>query len=210
VQGSAAPHLLKSYHAERHEAATTNVQVTNRTARFLRPTDGVERLFRSATISLAKQYPFARALINTGRMAVANPYSQSTACSTTGGTNVQNVALQWADGGAACLNDLLRWAQSRPLLLLWGTLSAAHTARVQAITQATGTLAVQVVQQRSAVQAREAVIDTNNLLAQACNLEPGTPALHWAVVRPDSYLAARGNAINTSLLNAIEHCLGTR
>jgi 3-(3-hydroxy-phenyl)propionate hydroxylase len=210
VQGSAAPHLLKSYHAERHEAATTNVQVTNRTARFLRPADGVERLFRSATISLAKQYPFARALINTGRMAVANPYSQSTACSTTGGTNVQNVALHWADGSAACLNDLLRWAQSRPLLLLWGTLNAAHTARVQSITQATGTLAVQVVQQRSTVQAREAVIDTPGLLAQACNVELGTSTLCWAIVRPDSYLAARGNAINTSLLNAIEHCLGTR
>ena len=57
VQGHAAPALLASYHAERHEAATTNVQVTNRTARFLRPADGIERLFRSATIGLAKTAP---------------------------------------------------------------------------------------------------------------------------------------------------------
>jgi 3-(3-hydroxy-phenyl)propionate hydroxylase len=51
MQGRAAPALLDSYHEERHEAAQQNVHVTNRTARFLRPADGVERLFRSAAIA---------------------------------------------------------------------------------------------------------------------------------------------------------------
>ena len=53
AQGRAVPALLASYHHERHEAATHNVLVTNRTARFLRPADGVERIFRSAAITSA-------------------------------------------------------------------------------------------------------------------------------------------------------------
>ena len=59
-QGWAAPELLDSYHAERHEAASENVRVTSRTTRFLRPAAGAETLFRDAAIGLARQYPFAR------------------------------------------------------------------------------------------------------------------------------------------------------
>ncbi|MEO6102494.1 MAG: FAD-dependent oxidoreductase, partial [Pseudoxanthomonas sp.] len=62
LSGDAVPALLDSYEEERLEAARQNVLVTNRTARFLRPADGAERVFRSAVISLAKQYPFARQL----------------------------------------------------------------------------------------------------------------------------------------------------
>ncbi|NDE25423.1 MAG: FAD-dependent oxidoreductase, partial [Betaproteobacteria bacterium] len=60
LRGHADETLLESYNDERLEAAQENVKVTRRTARFLRPADGIERAFRNATISLAKQYPFAR------------------------------------------------------------------------------------------------------------------------------------------------------
>jgi 3-(3-hydroxy-phenyl)propionate hydroxylase len=121
VQGRAKPALLKSYHAERHEAAQTNVQVTNRTARFLRPKDGIERILRNATIELAKKHAFARSLVNTGRMAVANPYSRSpiTAPDLLQSHSVQNVGFRWADGSAGQLNQLLQWAGGLPLLLLY-------------------------------------------------------------------------------------------
>ncbi|MFN3496292.1 MAG: FAD-dependent oxidoreductase, partial [Hydrogenophaga sp.] len=100
LRGKADAALLESYGDERLEAAQQNVCVTNRTARFLRPADGAERLFRQATIGLARQYPFARSLINTGRMAVANPYSHSRACTyapgSAAGQSVQNVSFAWA------------------------------------------------------------------------------------------------------------------
>ena len=105
--------LLDSYHEERHEAAPQNVQVTNRTARFLRPADGIERMFRTAAMGLARQYPFARQLVNTGRMAVANPYTRSSVCDRTGGLSVQNVAFDWPDGTTGVVNDLLQWADGR-------------------------------------------------------------------------------------------------
>src|SRR6185436_13887261 len=92
-RGHAAPPLLDTYHDERHEAARQNVLVTNRTARFLRPANAVDKLFRDATIGLARRYPFARQLVNTGRMAIANPYANSPACSEGGGLPVQNVSF---------------------------------------------------------------------------------------------------------------------
>jgi 3-(3-hydroxy-phenyl)propionate hydroxylase len=225
VQGHAAPALLASYHPERHEAATTNVQVTNRTARFLRPADGVERVFRTAVVGLAKQHAFARALVNTGRMAVANPYGVSPLTDAAMGpsTSVQNVALQWVDGRAACLNDLLRWAGTRPLLLVFGDsaggLSAQHSAKLRALASAGNVRIVQVAPRRAQVRAREAVLDPQGLLAQACGLpaaphpapsQATVPSCQWALVRPDSYLAARGAALGASLVHAIARCAGTQ
>ncbi len=224
VQGHAAPKLLASYHPERHEAATTNVQVTNRTARFLRPADGMERLFRTAVVGLAKQHAFARALVNTGRMAVANPYGASPLTDAALGpsTSVQNVALEWVNGTSACLNDLLRWAGARPLLLVFGDsaggLGALHSAKLRALASAGNVRVVQVAALRAQVQAREAVLDPQGLLAQACGLPavPGqapsqstVPLCRWALVRPDSYLAAHGSALGARLVHAIARCAGT-
>jgi 3-(3-hydroxy-phenyl)propionate hydroxylase len=229
VQGHAAPALLASYHPERHEAATTNVQVTNRTARFLRPADGVERLFRTAVIGLAKQHAFARALVNTGRMAVANPYAASPLTDTAVqiSISVQNVALQWVDGSQACLNDLLRWAGTRPLLLVFGDttgrLQPAAMAQLRALVSTSPVRVVHVVAKRSQVQVRETVIDAPGLLARACGLPAAKPPTHhgpagtmpqasplcrWALLRPDSYLAARGTQLGSALASAAARCTG--
>jgi 3-(3-hydroxy-phenyl)propionate hydroxylase len=215
VRGHATPALLYSYHAERHEAATTNVQVTNRTARFLRPADGVERLFRTATIDLAKKHAFARALVNTGRMAVANPYSASplTDATLARSTSVQNVALQWLDSSAASLNDLLNWAGSHPLLLVFGDaagrISPSHIAQLRKLALAIGVRMLQVAQQRAQVSVREAVLDTQGLLRQACAIPTTRAACQWALLRPDSYLVAHGSALGQPLVDAIARCAGT-
>ncbi|MFM7330860.1 MAG: FAD-dependent monooxygenase [Brachymonas sp.] len=192
VQGRAQPALLASYHDERHEAAVTNVQVTNRTARFLRPQDGMERIFRQATLDLAKKHAFARSLVNTGRMAVANPYSRSplSASDLPISHSVQNVAFHWADGSRGQLNQLLQWACGWPLLLLWVDSQPmkemlAVLRKSQLSEQAR---IVCVIDHAGDPWIRETVIDSQRGLAQSCGLE--TPA--WALIRPDSYLAARG------------------
>ena len=148
VRGRAHPALLDSYDDERLEAAQQNVLVTNRTARFLRPADGVERLFRNAAIGLAKKHAFARTLMNTGRMAVANPYSRSRACTyaegSAAGQSVQNVALRWANSSVGCVNDLLNWAGGDLLLLEFGPLAGADLKRLQTLTAGAPLRAVQV------------------------------------------------------------------
>jgi 3-(3-hydroxy-phenyl)propionate hydroxylase len=191
VQGRAQRTLLTSYHAERHEAAVTNVLITNRTARFLRPKDGMERVFRNATIDLAKKHAFARGLVNTGRMAVANPYSRSpiTAPDLPQSHSVQNVAFKWTDGSAGQLNQLLQWAAGMPLLLLWidQPLQGDILRCVQQLTQNHSLRAVAVSQRKPSAW-REQIIDPQGLLAQACGSNQPTC---WALIRPDSYLAAR-------------------
>ncbi|MEJ7929170.1 FAD-dependent oxidoreductase [Ramlibacter sp. AN1015] len=202
LRGRAGPALLDSYHEERHEAATQNVLVTNRTARFLRPADGVERLFRTAAISLAKQYLFARQLVNTGRMAVANPYTRSRVCAQGGGQSVQNVSFQWADGNAGTVNDLVQWAAGDLLLLVFGDLSAAARERLRALAASAPVRAVQVVSDGRA-HCREHVRDPQGHLQGACHVFGHA----WALVRPDAYVAATGESIDAGLINAVSASL---
>ena len=203
LSGRASPTLLDSYNDERLEAAQQNLLVTNRTARFLRPADGQERTFRSAVISLARQFPFARPLVNTGRMAVANSYTHSRICARSGGLSVQNVSFRWADGSVGCVNDLLRWADGRLLLLVFGSLPEQACARLAHLTTATALRAVQVLGSDAPAQARETVRDPLGHLQGACHVFGHA----WALVRPDAYLAATGEAVDGALVAAVEQAL---
>ena len=210
LRGRASATLLESFNAERLEAAQQNVQVTNRTARFLRPADGVERCFRTAAISLAKQYPFARSLVNTGRMAVANAYTRSSICENTGGQSVQNVAFRWSNGSQGAVNDLLQWADGNLLVLVFGQLPAAGLQRLRQLAQHAPVRSVQVLGPEDRVQAREHVRDINargtGHLQGACHVFGHA----WALVRADGYLAATGEAVNGQLVAAVEKTLGLR
>ena len=204
LQGRAPAPLLDSYEQERLEAAQQNVMVTNRTARFLRPADGPERTFRSAVISLARQYPFARQLVNTGRMAVANSYTRSGVCEKTGGQSVRNVTFQWANGSTGCVNDLLLWAEGKLLLLVFGDLSGMACRRLAELGCHAPVRSVQVFGADGRPQALEHVRDQPGYLQGACHVFGHA----WALVRPDAYLAATGEAIDASLVASIEHALG--
>ncbi len=202
-QGHAAPALLDSYHTERHEAAQHNVLVTNRTARFLRPADGAERLFRTAAISLAKRHVFARQLVNTGRMSVPNIYTHSAACSPDGGYPSQNVAFCWADGSPGDLCDLLHWAGARMLVLFFGQIRAADLDALGPAHLRDAIRCVQVLAPDEKALAPEHVLDTSGHLRQLC-LSPGRS---WVMVRPDGYIAARGRHGNNSLNNSLRQAL---
>ena len=216
LQGRAPASLLESYHEERHEAALKNVHVTNRTARFLRPVDGIERLFRQAATSLAGQHPFARLLINTGRMAVANSYTRSGVCEHTGGKSVQNVAFRWANGQAGnngtkagaqgFVNDLLDWARGDPLVLVFGDMSGEAGQRLRRLATLAPVRCVQVLGPDTRPRAREHIIDPQGHLQGACHVFGHA----WALLRPDGYLAATGESVDTGLIQAVEHALGIK
>jgi 3-(3-hydroxy-phenyl)propionate hydroxylase len=205
LKGRAAPTLLDSYHEERHEAAQQNVQVANRTTRFLRPATPVEKTFRDATLGLARQHPFARQLVNTGRMAVANPYTRSSACESTGGLSVQNVAFEWPDGSRGTVNDLLRWADGRLLVLVFGTAGAQSLERLAGLARMAPVRAVQVLGPDDSPGAAEWIRDPQGHLQGACHVFGHA----WALLRPDSYVAATGESVDASLVHAVGKALGT-
>ena len=202
VRQQAPSELLNSYNHERLQAAQRNVQVTNRTARYLRAPEGIERLFRRATIGLAKRHVFARHLINTGRMAEANRYTLSSICQTEGGLMAQNVALQFTAHHAGCLGDLLLWADSGLLLLVFGACSTQELHQLRQLSQSAAVRIVQVVSHEAA-QAVEHVIDKPQRLRQAC----GDASARWALLRPDAYVAARGQALNAGLVHSVAKAL---
>ncbi|MEI6484227.1 MAG: FAD-dependent monooxygenase, partial [Betaproteobacteria bacterium] len=202
LRGQAAPVLLNSYNQERLQAAQRNVQVTNRTARYLRAPDSVERVFRTATIGLAKEQAFAKALINTGRMAEANRYDMSDVCDADGGFMVQNAAIQYNSAQSGSLCDLLQWADGRLLLLVFGELGRKDMAKLQSLSALAAVNVVQVVHKKRA-QATEHVIDPHKTLRRACHAEKA----QWALLRPDAYLAAKGKALNAQLVKALATAL---
>ena len=116
LNGQAPVALLDSYQAERHPAAVHNIKTTSRTTRFLSPQSKAERVLRDAVISLAREYPFARPLVNTGRMSVAYHYDASP-LTTSSGAAVQNIPLSLPDGKSGALLDLFEGENC--FLALW-------------------------------------------------------------------------------------------
>jgi 3-(3-hydroxy-phenyl)propionate hydroxylase len=69
LKGAAPERLLDSYDAERGPAADENILHSTRATDFMTPKTAASRAFRDAALSLAERYPFARGLINSGRLS---------------------------------------------------------------------------------------------------------------------------------------------
>ncbi len=70
LQGKAPVSLLNSYSPERVFAADENILNSTRSTDFITPKSAVSRVFRDAVLKLAKNYNFARPLVNSGRLSV--------------------------------------------------------------------------------------------------------------------------------------------
>ena len=70
VRGESDGALLESYNDERIHGADENISNSSWTSRFMSPEPGVETAFRNAALSLAVDTPFARRLVNAGRLSV--------------------------------------------------------------------------------------------------------------------------------------------
>ena len=69
--------LLDTYDAERVAAADENITHSTRATDFITPKSAMSRTFRDAVLSLARRHPFARALVNSGRLSRALRCSRS-------------------------------------------------------------------------------------------------------------------------------------
>jgi 3-(3-hydroxy-phenyl)propionate hydroxylase len=77
IQGKAPPGLLDSYDAERVPAADENILNSTRSTDFITPKSAISRLFRDAVLDLSEHVPFARPLVNSGRLSVPCVYDGS-------------------------------------------------------------------------------------------------------------------------------------
>ncbi|WP_116473598.1 FAD-dependent oxidoreductase [Zobellella maritima] len=70
LDGKAPRRLLDSYQHERSLAADENILNSTRSTDFISPKNKVSRVFRDQTLALARDYPFARAFVNSGRLSL--------------------------------------------------------------------------------------------------------------------------------------------
>jgi 3-(3-hydroxy-phenyl)propionate hydroxylase len=70
LDGKAPDDLLDTYASEREFAADENIRNSTRSTDFITPKSAVSRLFRDATLKLAKDCAFARRIVNSGRLSV--------------------------------------------------------------------------------------------------------------------------------------------
>lgn len=69
LQGDAPGALIESYDQERRHGAEENLLNSARATGFMTPKSPIEALFRAETLRMAHDQPFARTLINSGRLS---------------------------------------------------------------------------------------------------------------------------------------------
>jgi len=200
VQGRAGDALLDSYADEREYAADENIRHSTRATDFITPKSEVSRLFRDATLALARDHAFARALVNSGRLSTA--------------TTLQRSALNTRDSdawagrmvpGAAAADAPLRRADGTPAWLLRELHVDACTALwfgsgtpdidLDAATRGCAPLRLLAIAPRGSAGA---LCDADGLLAQRYDLQPGNLVL----LRPDQHVCARWRRPTTGALRA--------
>ncbi len=77
LRGDAPDALLASYDLERQRAARENILNSTRATDFITPKSAISRVFRDAALTLARDHPFARSLVNSGRLSVPCCYIDS-------------------------------------------------------------------------------------------------------------------------------------
>jgi 3-(3-hydroxy-phenyl)propionate hydroxylase len=70
MDGLAPDRLLDTYSEERVYAADENILNSTRSTDFITPKSKMSRTFRDAALELAEHHPFARRLVNSGRLSV--------------------------------------------------------------------------------------------------------------------------------------------
>ena len=77
LNGAAPDGLLDSYDSERVHGAEENILNSTRATDFITPKSAVSKLFRNAVLDLAATLPFARTMVNSGRLSVPCTYDGS-------------------------------------------------------------------------------------------------------------------------------------
>jgi 3-(3-hydroxy-phenyl)propionate hydroxylase len=175
IAGTSPPALLDSYCSERRAASTENIRQSTRSTDFITPKFEASRLFRDATLSLARDFPFARSLINSGRLSVPTSHAGSP-------LDTPDADSDWTAGPApgramvdAPVGDGFLVDRIGPEFSLLTFGEKAEGARMT-------TLALECI----------------GLAAQRYDARPGTTYL----IRPDRYVAARWRRYDPAAVQA--------
>ncbi|WP_211453472.1 FAD-dependent oxidoreductase [Collimonas antrihumi] len=228
LQGNAPDSLLDSYASEREYAADENILNSTRSTDFITPKSDVSHLFRDAVLKLAQHHPFARQLVNSGRLSVP-------AVLKTSHLNSPDVDATWSGNmvpGAVCADVPIKIAGKDSWLLsaigqkftgLFFCDDAQHlvqqisnlrlnTASIQAlklivIVNRENLAAVGQAAHALLTQSDQLIIieDYEGLAKQRYAARPGS----FYLVRPDQHVCGRWRELNVAAIKtALQKALG--
>lgn len=207
LDGKAPASLLDSYSAERCYAADENIMNSTRSTDFITPKSNVSKAFRNAVLELAQDYPFARALVNSGRLSVPSwlvdsplntPDAEAFA-----GNMVPGAPMDDAPVSGSRTGWLLGEMDTQfHLLYCVDDASQISAAQAQALAALAhdriGVQAVVVAKTGAAPHGLLTLLDTQGTVAQRYDLQPGTCYL----LRPDQHVAARWRSFDAARVRA--------
>lgn len=194
IDGKAPDSLLDTYDEERVFAADDNLLNSTRSTDFITPKSTISRTFRDATLDLARNHPFARRLVNSGRLSAPTPYvnsslntpdSEAFSGTMTPGTNCADAPVKVAGEPTWLLNQL------------GGGFKVIHFSEDGSTPAALAALKDAPVPV-DALVIGGAVEDTKGLVAERYDGKPGTTYL----IRPDQHVAARWRTFDPAKVSA--------
>jgi 3-(3-hydroxy-phenyl)propionate hydroxylase len=198
VEGGAAPALLESYNAERVAACDENILHSTRATDFMSPKPGMATTLRDAVLDLARTQPFARALINSGRLSMPAVLDGSplngeddaeSPCLVRPGAACPDAPLTGDDGRPGWLLDRL----GRGFVALYSSPASGVPAEVAKAAARWRHLPVPI-----SLLAVPETDDAAGLARSRYGLAPGSVVL----VRPDQHVAARFRSLDAAAIEA--------
>jgi 3-(3-hydroxy-phenyl)propionate hydroxylase len=217
LQDLAPERLLDSYDEERLVAADDNIRHSTRSTEFITPKNAASRAYRDAVLALAERQPFARRMLNSGRLSTPTrldfsslntPDSEDFAGGLMPGSPAEDASL--SHGGAACwLLNQLSTPEPTPAMTLLLFLEHAEGLS-ERLASALGRLAREPVpiatrviltgadRAPSACRGLPAFVDVEGLAAARYAAGPGTCYL----IRPDQHVSARWRRFDADRVRA--------
>jgi 3-(3-hydroxy-phenyl)propionate hydroxylase len=190
LDGKASETLLDSYDEERIYAADDNLLNSTRSTDFITPKSSVSKAFRDATLGLAAEFPFARPLVNSGRLSMPTPYLTSS-LNTLDETPFSGRMVP----GTNCADAPISRDGKRGWFLK--TIGKGFVALVFGEDAGTTNLDVDGIPCDVLIVGKD-LEDTKGRLAERYDGQPGTTYL----IRPDQYVAARWRAFDAKKIAA--------
>jgi 3-(3-hydroxy-phenyl)propionate hydroxylase len=212
IKGLAPTALLDTYDTDRVYAADENIRNATRSTDFITPKSAVSKLFRNAALALARSQPFARKLVNSGRLSVPSflvnsalntPDAEAFAGDMVPGAPLDDAPVRLAGQDGWLLDQLghrfvlLAFADRADALD--GAQTALHGQSAALAAQGIPIQIIWVVAHDGAAPVGMTLLhDRDGLIAQRLDARHGSAYL----IRPDQHVAARWRSVDSDALQA--------
>ena len=213
IQGQASDKLLDTYAHDRQFAADENIMNSTRSTDFITPKSRTSKTFRNQVLALAKHYPFARKLVNSGRLSMPSfltdsvlntPDADAFEGQMVPGAPMDDAPVQVGGQDAWLLDQVgkgfqvMLFADAAPSPDVLAQLASCESAPLRANAQPVQVTPLIVASRPLDIPGMTVIVDTQGLVAKRYDAQNGTAYL----LRPDQHVVARWRTLNGAKLEA--------